>query len=133
MSYDPAFAYELAVIIEDGIRRMYEEQEHVFYYITVMNEQYEMPPMPEGAREGILKGMYKLRPAGNGRPSSRRNLLGSGAILNEVLAAQKLLEKYDVAADVWSVTSYQELYRDGHACDRWNMLHPDKDAARSRM
>jgi pyruvate dehydrogenase E1 component len=124
VSYDPAYAYELAVIVRDGIRRMYKEQEHVFYYITVMNEQYEMPPMPEGAEQGILKGMYKLRPASNGKAKLRANLLGSGAILNEVLAAQTLLEKYGVAADVWSVTSYHELYRDGHDCDRWNMLHP---------
>jgi pyruvate dehydrogenase E1 component len=127
VSYDPAYAYELAVVIEDGIRRMYKEQESVFYYITVMNEQYEMPPMPEGSREGILKGMYRLRAAGNGKAALKANLLGSGAILNEVLAAQKLLEKYGVAADVWSVTSYQELYRDGHACDRWNMLHPGEE------
>ena len=127
-SYDPAFAYELAVIIEDGIRRMYKEQEDIFYYITVMNEQYEMPAMPEGSREGILKGMYKLRAADNGKAKLKAQLLGSGAILNEVLAAQKMLEKYDVAADVWSVTSYQELYRDGHACDRWNMLHPGEQA-----
>jgi len=126
VSYDPAFAYELAVIIEDGIRRMYKEQEDIFYYITVMNEQYEMPPMPEGARDGILKGMYKLRAAENGKAKHKAQLLGSGAILNEVLGAQKLLEKYDVAADVWSVTSYQELYRDGHAAERWNRLHPDE-------
>jgi pyruvate dehydrogenase E1 component len=124
VSYDPAYAYELAAIIQDGIRRMYKEQEHIFYYITVMNEQYEMPAMPDGAREGILKGMYRLRPAANSKAKLKAQLLGGGAILNEVLAAQKLLEKYDVAADVWSVTSYQELYRDGHACDRWNMLHP---------
>jgi len=124
LSYDPAYAYELAVIIQDGIRRMYRDQESVFYYLTVMNEQYEMPPMPEGVREGILKGMYRLRPAGNPKAKLRAQLFGSGAILNEVLGAQKLLEKYNVAADVWSVTSYQELYRDGHACDRWNMLHP---------
>jgi pyruvate dehydrogenase E1 component len=124
VSYDPAYAYELAVIIQDGIRRMYQEQEHIFYYITVMNEQYEMPALPDGARDGILKGMYKVRPAANPKAKLRAQLLGSGAILNEVLAAQKQLEKYDVAADVWSVTSYQELYRDGHACDRWNMLHP---------
>src|SRR3954462_10705148 len=90
-----------------------------------MNEQYEMPPMPEGVREGILKGMYRLRPAGNPKAKLRAQLFGSGAILNEVLGAQKLLEKYNVGADVWSVTSYQELYRDGHACDRWNLLHPD--------
>ena len=124
LSYDPAYAYELAVIIQDGIRRMYREQESVFYYLTVMNEQYAMPPMPEGSREGILKGMYRLQAAANPKAKLKAQLFGSGAILNEVLAAQKLLEKYNVAADVWSVTSYQELYRDGHACDRWNMLHP---------
>jgi len=103
---------------------MYRDQESIFYYLTVMNEQYEMPPMPEGARDGILKGMYRLRPTANPKAKLRAQLFGSGAILNEVLAAQTLLEKYSVAADVWSVTSYQELYRDGHACDRWNMLHP---------
>ena len=127
LSYDPAYAYELAVIIQDGIRRMYKEQEHIFYYITVMNEQYEMPAMPEGARNGILKGMYRLKPAGNTKAKHKAQLLGSGAILNEVLEAQAMLEKYDVAADVWSVTSYHELYRDGHACDRWNMLHPGEE------
>jgi pyruvate dehydrogenase E1 component len=124
ISYDPAYAYELAVIIQDGIRRMYQEQESVFYYLTVMNEPYAMPPMPAGARDGILKGMYRLKGAENPKAKLKAQLFGSGAILNEVVAAQKLLEKYDVAADVWSVTSYQELYRDGHACDRWNMLHP---------
>jgi pyruvate dehydrogenase E1 component len=124
VSYDPAFAYELAVIVQEGIRRMYQEQEHVFYYVTVMNEQYEMPPMPGDVQEGILKGMYRMRPAANGDAPLKAQLLGSGAILNEVLAAQTMLEEYGVAADVWSVTSYQELYRDGHACDRWNMLHP---------
>jgi pyruvate dehydrogenase E1 component len=124
ISYDPAYAYELAVIVQDGIRRMYREQESVFYYLTVMNEQYAMPPMPDGSREGILKGMYRLQAAANPKAKLKAQLFGSGAILNEVLAAQKLLEKYNVAADVWSVTSYQELYRDGHACDRWNMLHP---------
>ena len=124
ISYDPAFAYELAIIIEDGIRRMYREQESVFYYLTVMNEQYAMPAMPEGVRDGVLKGLYRFKPAENGGAKFKAQLLGSGAIMNEVLGAQKLLEKYSVAADVWSVTSYQELYRDGHACDRWNMLHP---------
>ena len=124
MSYDPAFAYELAVIIQDGIRRMYKNQESIFYYLTVMNEQYEMPPMPEGAREGILRGLYRFSTAPNSKAKLKAQLLGSGAILNEVIAAQKLLERYGVAADVWSVTSYQELYRDGHACERWNMLHP---------
>jgi pyruvate dehydrogenase E1 component len=124
VSYDPAYAYELAVIIQDGIRRMYMEQESVFYYLTVMNEQYEMPPMPAGSREGILKGLYRFNTSPNTTAKRRAQLLGSGAILNEVIAAQKLLEKYGVAADVWSVTSYQELYRDAHAVERWNMLHP---------
>ncbi len=124
VSYDPAYAYELAVIIQDGIKRMYKDQESIFYYLTVMNEQYAMPPMPEGARDGILMGLYRLQTADNQKAKRRAQLLGSGAILNEVVAAAKLLENYDVAADVWSVTSYQELYRDGHACDRWNMLHP---------
>jgi pyruvate dehydrogenase E1 component len=124
ISYDPAYAYELGVIIQDGIRRMYKDQESIFYYITVMNEQYAMPPMPDGVRDGILKGMYRLKRADNALGKLKAQLLGSGAILNEVVAAQKLLENYGVAADVWSVTSYQELYRDGHACERWNMLHP---------
>src|SRR4026209_120791 len=125
ISYDPAFAFEIAVIIEDGIRRMYKDGESIFYYITVMNEQYEMLPMPEGSREGILKGLYKLRPSQKAKPKARAQLLGSGAILNEVLKAQQILEeKYNVSADVWSVTSYQELYREGQAADRWNRLHP---------
>jgi pyruvate dehydrogenase E1 component len=123
LSYDPAYAYELAVIIQDGIRRMYKEGENIFYYITVMNEQYEMPPMPEGVREGILKGMYRFRAAAKDG-TLRAQLLGSGAILNEVVAAQKLLEQYGVAADVWSVTSYNQLSRDAHDVERWNMLHP---------
>ncbi|CAN5856142.1 pyruvate dehydrogenase (acetyl-transferring), homodimeric type [soil metagenome] len=124
ISYDPAYAYELAVIIQDGIRRMYRDQESVFYYLTVMNEQYEMPAMPEGSRDGIIKGMYRLSKAANGKAKAKAQLLGSGTILNEVATAAKLLEKYGVAADVWSVTSYNELYRDANACDRWNMLHP---------
>jgi pyruvate dehydrogenase E1 component len=123
-AYDPAFAYEIAVIIEDGIRRMYKEQESVFYYITVMNEPYAMPAMPEGAREGILRGMYRLRPAESSKGKLRAQLFGSGAILLEVLKAQEMLEKYGVAADVWSITSYKELYRDGIDTDRWNLLHP---------
>jgi pyruvate dehydrogenase E1 component len=125
ISYDPAYAYEIAVIIEDGIRRMYKDGESVFYYLTLMNENYEMPAMPEGAKEGILKGMYKLRPSTKKKAKARAQLLGSGAILNEVVKAQAILEeKYDVSADVWSVTSYPELYRDGQAAERWNWLHP---------
>jgi pyruvate dehydrogenase E1 component len=126
MAYDPAFAYEIAVIIQDGIRRMYKEQESIFYYLTVMNEAYPMPPMPEAARDGILKGLYRFKAAGR-KGRHRAQLFGSGAILLEVLRAQELLaEKYDVAADVWSVTSYSQLYRDGLAVDRWNRLHPDQ-------
>jgi pyruvate dehydrogenase E1 component len=124
ISYDPAYAYELAVIIQDGIRRMYAEQESVFYYLTVMNEQYAMPEMPPNSRDGILKGMYKFKAAADSKAKLKAQLFGSGAILNEVVAAQEILKKYSVAADVWSVTSYGELYRDGHACERWNMLHP---------
>ena len=125
LSYDPAFAYEIAVIVEEGIRRMYREGESVFYYITVMNEPYEMPSMPDGVREGILKGMYRVRVSEKKQGQPRAHLLGSGAILNEALRAQQILaDGYDVAADVWSVTSYQELYRDGHAAERWNRLHP---------
>jgi len=125
VSYDPAFAYEIAVIIQDGIRRMYVDQESIFYYLTVMNEQYAMPVMPEGARDGILKGMYKFRATGQPNAKLRAQLFGSGAILPEVIKAQEILEsKYNVGADVWSVTSYTELYREGHACERWNLLHP---------
>ena len=128
VAYDPAYAYELAVIIQDGIRRMYRDQESIFYYLTVMNEQYEMPSMPEGSREGILKGIYRLAKSSNTKAKLKAQLLGSGTILNEVVAAAKLLENYGVAADVWSVTSYNELYRDANACDRWNMLHPGETA-----
>ena len=124
-AYDPAFAYELAVIIQDGIRRMYKEGESIFYYITVMNEPYAMPEMPGDVHEGILKGMYKFRAAANTESKLRAQLFGSGAILNEALRAQEILgEKYAVAADVWSVTSYKALYSDGIETDRWNRLHP---------
>jgi pyruvate dehydrogenase E1 component len=125
-AYDPAYAYELAVIVEDGIRRMYGDGEAAFYYLTVMNEQYDMPAMPAGAAEGILKGLYKLRPAdaSKAKAKARAQLVGSGAILNEVVAAQQLLAGYGVAADVWSATSYNELYRDAHRAERWNLLHP---------
>jgi pyruvate dehydrogenase E1 component len=125
VAYDPAFAYEIAAIIQDGIRRMYVDQESIFYYLTVMNEQYAMPPMPEGVRDGILKGLYRFRASSAPDRAARAQLFGSGAILPEVIKAQEILEsKYNVGADVWSVTSYSELYRDGHAAERWNMLHP---------
>ncbi len=123
-AYDPAFAFEIAVIIDDGIRRMYKNGESIFYYITVMNEPYAMPPMPAGAREGILRGMYRYRASENRKAKLRAQLFGSGAILRESLKAQEMLEKYGVAADVWSITSYKELYRDGLDTERWNMLHP---------
>jgi pyruvate dehydrogenase E1 component len=124
-AYDPAFAYEIATIIEDGIDRMYRKGESIFYYVTVMNEPYAMPAMPPGTREGILKGLYRLRGAGTGKSKLRAHLFGSGAILREVLKAQELLEeKYGVAADVWSVTSYKALYSDGIETERWNLLHP---------
>jgi pyruvate dehydrogenase E1 component len=122
-AYDPAFAYEIAVIIQDGIRCMYKDGENVFYYITVMNEAYPMPPMPAGVEEGILKGMYKYK-AAEKKTKLRAQLFGSGAILREVLKAQDILaEKYGIAADVWSVTSYKALYMDGIDADRWNLLH----------
>jgi pyruvate dehydrogenase E1 component len=125
VAYDPAFAYEIAVIIADGIRRMYIDQESIFYYLTVMNEQYAMPAMPEGVRDGILKGLYRFRASSKPDAKCRAQLFGSGAILPEVIKAAEILEsKYNVGADVWSVTSYSELYREGHACERWNMLHP---------
>ena len=126
-AYDPAFAYEVATIIEDGIDRMYKKGENIFYYITVMNEPYAMPPMPEGSREGILKGMYVFRASSNTKAKLRAQLFGSGAILREVIHAQEVLEeKYNVAADVWSVTSYKALYTDGMQADRWNLLHPSE-------
>ncbi len=126
-AYDPAFAYEIAVIIQDGIRRMYKDGENIFYYITVMNEAYAMPPMPPGPeiRDGILKGMYKYRASQNKKSKLRAQIFGSGAILREALKAQEILdEKYGVAADVWSVTSYKALYNDGINTERWNLLHP---------
>jgi pyruvate dehydrogenase E1 component len=123
VSYDPAFVYELAVVLQDGIRRMYEAGDNCFYYITMYNEDYAMPPMPEGSAEGILRGIYKFRAAPGGEATVQ--LFGSGPILNEVLRAQEILaEKYQVQADVWSVTSYTELRREAIAVERWNRLHP---------
>jgi pyruvate dehydrogenase E1 component len=124
-AYDPAYAYEMAVILQDGIRGMYKDGENIFYYITVMNEPYAMPAMPGDVREGILRGMYRFRESQNKKTKLRAQLLGSGAILNEALRAQEILEtKYGVSADVWSVTSYKELYNDGIEAERWNRLHP---------
>ena len=129
LAYDPSFAYEIAVIVEDGIKRMYVDQESIFYYITVTNEPLAMPEMPagDGIRDGILRGMYRFQTSAKKDAAARVQLFGSGTIMYEVLKAQKLLdEKYNVAADIWSITSYKSLYRDGNDCERWNMLHPDQ-------
>ncbi len=123
VSYDPAYAYEIAVIVREGIRRMYRENEDIIYYITVMNEPYQQPKLPEGVEEGILKGLYKYRAASH-TDGPRVHLFGSGAILNESLKAQVALEQYGISADVWSVTSYNQLRRDALECQRWNMLNP---------
>ena len=127
ISYDPTFAYEVAVIIQDGLRRMYADQEDVFYYITLMNENYRHPEMPKGAEDGIVKGMYrliesKLSAGKNSKKVARVQLLGSGTILNEVIQAQAMLENdFGIAADVWSCPSFTQLRRDGLKVDRWNM------------
>jgi pyruvate dehydrogenase E1 component len=123
VTYDPAYAFELAIVLQDGIRRMYQEGEDVFYYVTMYNEDYEMPPMPEAAVEGVLKGLYKFRPSESA--PAQAQLFGSGPILNEVLRAQSILaEKYNLPTDVWSVPSYTEVRREALAVERWNRLHP---------
>ncbi len=132
MAYDPAFAFELATIIHEGIRRMYEAQEDIFYYITVGNDNYAMPAAPdhlsrEALKEGILKGLYKFRPTDLEKPKLRAQLLGSGSIMNKVLEAQEILKDYGVGADVWSVTSYKTLHQDALQAERWNRLHPDQE------
>ncbi|MEK9872839.1 MAG: pyruvate dehydrogenase (acetyl-transferring), homodimeric type, partial [Betaproteobacteria bacterium] len=135
VSYDPTFAYELAVIIQDGMRRMYADQEDVFYYITLMNENYAHPAMPKGCEENIIKGMYQLpSPKLKTKKGPKVQLLGSGTILLEVIAAQKLLdEDFGVIADVWSCTSFNELRRDGMSTERWNMLHPEETPRKSHV
>jgi len=131
MSYEPAFAYELAVIIQNGLKRMYQDMEEIVYYISLHNENYCMPAMPNGSEEGILKGMYRF----NEGPSGKKNkvhLLGSGAIVSSALKAQEILaEKYDVSADVWSITSYKRLRSEALAAQRWNMLHPKEPPRKS--
>jgi pyruvate dehydrogenase E1 component len=125
VSYDPAFAFELALIVRDGIRRMYEQQEDVFYYLTVYNENYPMPPMPDGVEEGVLRGLYRYQRGEAPSPSTRVvNLLAAGSIMQQALAAVPLLEARGCTVHVWSVTSYGELYRDALDCERWNRLHP---------
>lgn len=124
IAYDPAYAYELAVIIKDGIRRMYMEYEDVFYYVTLLNEIYEQPAMPESVEEGIIKGMYCFKKSPERNPDRHVNLFGSGGILNEVIRASEILEtQYGITTDVWSVTSYKELYKDAQDTDRWNILN----------
>jgi pyruvate dehydrogenase E1 component len=135
VTYDPAYAYELAVILRDGIRRMYQDvQDDVFYYITLYNDNYVMPPMPEGSAEGILRGLYKLRPAAVPAKGPRVHLFGSGPILPHVLQAQQLLaEQFGLAADVWSATSYRELRREALEVERWNLLHPAEKPRQSYL
>ena len=124
VSYDPTFAHELAVIVQHGMKRMIEDQENVYYYLTVMNENYAQPGLTAGDEAGIIKGMYKLK--AGGKSKLRVQLMGSGTILREVMAAADLLEQdWDVAADIWSVTSFTELRRDGMDCERHNLLHPE--------
>ncbi|HEX5538923.1 MAG TPA: pyruvate dehydrogenase (acetyl-transferring), homodimeric type, partial [Methylophilaceae bacterium] len=130
VSYDPTFAYELAVIVQEGLRRMVQNQEDVYYYITLMNENYSHPAMPQGSEQGILKGMYQFSASKAKGPKVQ--LMGSGVILREVIAAAELLEKdWGVSADVWSVTSFTELRREGLDTERWNMLHPEQEQKQS--
>jgi pyruvate dehydrogenase E1 component len=132
VSYDPTYAYELAVIVQDGLRRMIGEQENVFYYITTMNENYVHPPMPEGVEAGILKGMYLLSQGDPGKV--RAQLMGSGTILREVIGAAELLsEDFDIQSDIWSVTSFNELRREALATERWNQLHPEDTPRKSYL
>jgi len=132
VSYDPTYAYELAVIVQDGLRRMLGNQENVFYYITTMNENYVHPPMPSGIEDGILKGMYLLQVGGQGQ--IRAQLMGSGTILREVIGAAELLDKdFGIPSDVWSVTSFNELRRNALETERWNHLHPESEARKSYL
>ncbi len=125
LAYDPAYAYETAVIVQDGLRRMFVENESIFYYLTLYNEDYAMPAMPAGAAEGILKGMYQVSSRDVSKAKARAQLLGSGPILRQVLAAQDILaDEYKIASDVWSITSYKELRREALEVERWNLLHP---------
>ncbi len=128
VSYDPCYAYELAVILQDGLKRMYQDQEKVFYYITLMNENYHHGAMPKGAEEGIRRGLYLLRESDKRAKKKRVQLIGAGTILREVEAAAEILEKdFSVAADIWSATSFNELRKEGLEIDRWNMMHPDQE------
>jgi pyruvate dehydrogenase E1 component len=133
MAYDPAFACELAVIIGDGLRRMYQEGEDIFYYLSLYNENYHMPAMTEGAEEGILKGLYRCTP-GPANMKHKAHILGSGPILLQALRAQEILaERYGVSADVWSATSFKALRTDALRCQRWNMFHPAEPPRKSYL
>jgi pyruvate dehydrogenase E1 component len=138
ISYDPTYHYEVAVIIHEGMRRMYQEQENVFYYLTTMNENYAHPDMPKGSEEGILKGLYHLRSSALEKKGKKKNprvqLLGCGTILNEVIEAAELLKSdFKIEADIWSATSFNELCRDGQDVERWNRLHPEQPARVSHV
>ena len=134
VAYDPAYAYEIAVIIQDGLRRMVRDQETLIYYLTLYNETYAMPAMPDGSEEGILRGLYRLSSQPGKKNQGRAQLLGSGPILREALRAQEILaERFGVGSDVWSVTSYKELRREALAVERWNLLHPDQQPRRSYL
>jgi pyruvate dehydrogenase E1 component len=131
LTYDPAFAYEIAVIVQDGLRRMYQEGEEIFYYLTLYNENYLMPPMPEGVEEGILKGLYRFKP-GPANKKHKAHIFGSGPIIRSALKAQEILgERYGVSADVWSATNYKQLRNDALRCQRWTMLHPTEPRKKS--
>jgi pyruvate dehydrogenase E1 component len=133
LAYDPAFAYEIAIIVQDGLRRMYAEGEEIFYYLTLYNDNYAMPPMPDGAEQGILNGLYKFRPGAEGK-AHKAHILGSGPLINHALKAQAILaDKFDVSADVWSATSYKRLRTEALNCQRWNMLHPAEPPRKSYL
>jgi pyruvate dehydrogenase E1 component len=133
LAYEPSFGYEIAVIIQEGIRRMYEAGEDLFYYIALHNENYPMPAMPVGVEQGILKGLYKFKPGPTGK-KHKAQILGSGTILREALRAQQILaDRYDVSADVWSATNYKQLRTEALSCRRWNMLHPNEKPRQSYL
>ncbi len=133
-AYDPAYVYETVVIVLDGMRKLYEEGETAIYYITVENENYAMPEMPAGVEEGIIRGIYRLNSVDAGSGTHQVQLFGSGPILRSVLSAQKILaDEFNVSSTVWSVTSYTELRRDAHGCQRWNMFHPDEPPRKSYL
>jgi pyruvate dehydrogenase E1 component len=134
VAYDPAFASEIALIVQDGVRRMHEVGEDVIYYLSLYNENYVMPPLPEGAAEGVLRGLYKCKPAEGKGKGTKVHLFGSGSIMREALRAQEILgTQFGVAADVWSATSYKELRREALDVERWNMLHPTETPRKSYL